>query len=185
MAKKITSKTTRTMEVTTVSTVTGERRILAVTGRNVEEATGRAISIFGLDSVERVYDPFTGQDWLNFRTVQLLKEVATLKARVAELEKEKVAAGRRTIKYDRRNYVAVPLTVDESITIAHIIEDSAGRGFGNGKMLTGSYETHGTYEDVIDYPGLLPQFSCYLVRCEYSREQGTSGHRIWGMVEVS
>lgn len=63
--KVITSKTTRPMQATVRAYRTGEITIMAVMGRNLEESMGKAILLYGLDAVVKVYDPWTGDFWTN------------------------------------------------------------------------------------------------------------------------
>lgn len=60
--KKTTCRTTRNMDATIVKS-DGGRMVVTVAGRNVDEAMGRAIRIFGLEKVVRVYDELTGDQW--------------------------------------------------------------------------------------------------------------------------
>lgn len=59
----MTVKTNRMMEATIKVFGRNEWRIMAVKGRNVDEALGKAIRLYGIDAVARVYDPFTGDSW--------------------------------------------------------------------------------------------------------------------------
>jgi hypothetical protein len=111
-----------------------------------------------------------------------------LAERVTKLEALSQACNARFIHYDGGSYVALPLTKEEDEAVRTTIEDSCCKLLGEGDLLSGSYEGgEATYGISLDSTGsslharLLPQWDGYFVIYNYSRDDGTYGHHIWGL----
>jgi hypothetical protein len=128
--------------------------------------------------------------FLAYENECLAAKIAELEKKVAELEAEKKASGRFTLRApylrDGKKCVAVPLPSAVTDAVYPSCYDAIGRTFGNGTFLSGSSEVAGDYEDIVEprYSDPVPPYVAYFVRCYYCPEEGTSNYRIFGLIPI-
>ena len=81
-------------------------------------------------------------------------------------------------------YAPVALTSEQHDSIHKEVEDLVGSTFGNGTMVSGSYETYGIYEDWFEESDLLPGYGGVFARGSYDNNSGFSLQQIYGLIRI-